>query len=86
MDLTIDIFIKKRWHDYEEELNFLQNLYAYITQNSILWNYLKNKTSFFEKEVLMDQYFTFTEEQRKQLAKNKIIKYEEAKLLYKKRI
>ena len=33
----------------------------------------------------MDQYFTFTEEQRKQLAKNKIIKYEEAKLLYKKK-
>ena len=26
---------QKRWHDYEEELNFLQNLYAYITQNSL---------------------------------------------------
>ena len=32
----------------------------------------------------MDQYFTFTDEQRKELAKNKIIKHEEAKLLYKK--
>ena len=33
----------------------------------------------------MDQYFTFSEDQRKELAKNKIIRYKKAKQLYKKK-
>ena len=75
---------KKRWHDYEGGLDFFQNLYAIMSQNSILWELSKRaKYLFFNEEVLMDQYFTFSEEQRKELAKNKIISYKKAKQLYK---
>ena len=77
---------KKRWHDYEEERDFFKNLYAHISQNSILWELSKKaKYLFLNEEVLMDQYFTFSEEQRKELAKNKIIRYKKAKKLYKKK-
>ena len=55
-----------------------------MSQNSILWELSKRaKYLFFNEEVLMDQYFTFSEEQRKELAKNKIISYKKAKQLYK---
>ena len=43
----------------------------------------KAKDKFFYTEVLADKYFTFSEEGLKELAKNKIIQYDEAKLLYK---
>ena len=77
---------KKRWHDYEEERDFFKNLYAHISQNSILWELSKKaKYLFLNEEVLMDQYFTFSEDQRKELAKNKIIRYKKAKQLYKKK-
>ena len=74
---------QKRWHDYEGGLDFFKNLYAIMSQNSILWELSKEPNIFFNEEVLMDQYFTFSEEQRKELAKNKIISYKKAKQLYK---
>jgi len=82
-----DRYIRKkseRWHDYEIKKNFLENFYWNITQKSILWELLKKaKDKFFYTEVLADKYFTFSKEGLKELAKNKIIKYDEAKLLYK---
>ena len=35
------MFVKKRWHDYEGGLDFFQNLYAIMSQNSILWELSK---------------------------------------------
>ncbi len=56
-----------------------------MTQKSILWELLKKvKNKYFHKEVLVDKYFTFSKEDLKELEKNKIIKHNEAKLLYKK--
>tara|TARA_B100001063_G_C16770068_1_gene561044 strand:+ start:2088 stop:3140 length:1053 start_codon:yes stop_codon:yes gene_type:complete len=78
-----EIIDKKRWHDYHEELDFLDNIIFNISQKSIFWEksaYIKNKYFFVQK--LTGEYFTKDKVILNKIAKNEFISYDNAKKIY----
>ena len=75
--------LENRWHDYEADLNFFQNIMWNITQKSFFWEKIKRiKDKYFFSEENVSQYFTDDEDLLKKLSNNEFISYDYAEKNY----
>ena len=71
-----------RWHDFNSNLDFFENIYWNITQKSFFYEKIKHvKDNFFFTQK--DRYFTNDQDLIQKLKSNKFVSYEFAKSNYK---